>query len=1007
MGYILGLDLGSNSLGWACINKKNKRILGMGSRIFKEGVNKDSKGKEVSKNEARRLARQSRRQYFRKKQRKNMLIEILQKHGMFPESNGAIDDFFMLNPYSLRKKGLDKKLSKLEIGRIMFHINQRRGFKSSRKSDPEKKEKSILHASTTELQKAINLSKCRTLGEYFEDAKRKMERVRDNYTLRKMYEEELNLIWKKQKKFYKDLSEELINKIESIIFYQRPLKSVSAFIGKCSLEEDKKRCRKDSLEAQEFRILEQVNRLKYFDEEGVEQQFSKKTGETFTENIQIMRDKLIDGLKVNKELKFEKIKKMLELPKHCTFNLEKGEKEKKLIGNRTGYEFTRVFGKKWHNFSTKKKEKVYQVFTMADDAEWLEKYAMENWELTHDKAKIMSTKLRLEQGYMHHSKKAIIKLNPFLNDACSYADAVVEAGYSIGQKYENIETQLKKLRNPIVLKTLYEMLRLLKQVSKVFGKPEKVKVELARELKLSSKKRNEIRFENFERQKINEEIRSKLQEMNVKPTGEALLRYKLWKECKEKCPYTGKEISFAALFSESPEFQIEHIIPKERSLDDSFMNKTLCHEKENRSKGNQTPYEAYHGTEQYDQILKQIRILPYPKRKKFTQKEVDDNFISRQLNDTAYISREAFSLLKSLGYSVSITKGQATAELRYLWGLNSLLKKDTSFPNVKNRDDHRHHAIDAAVVAMTDDHILYKLSAYNKYSRKADEKTFSSPWVAFREDLKPFIKRLLVSHQLNNRTRGALHEETFYGETGRQNKKGEPLYAVRKPLEQLTPAMIDKIIDPVVKELIKNHLRSLGIDPDEKKFKIPTNAFKEHTIYMKSNSKKRVPIKKVRIEQVKNKVLKISKLNKTAVEPGNNHHIVIFQEKDKKGKIKQKGEICTLFEAAHRATKKKPIIQRNLENYKNFICSLAENELVLLDIDEKDINWKKPDYEKVSKHLYRVQKISDVITFRHHLVAVLKDENNEEPGILSKSPTTFRGIKVKMDRLGRISKAND
>ena len=104
---------------------------------------------------------------------------------------------------------------------------------------------------------------------------------------------------------------------------------------------------------------------------------------------------------------------------------------------------------------------------------------------------------------------------------------------------------------------------------------------------------------------------------------------------------------------------------------------------------------------------------------------------------------------------------------------------------------------------------------------------------------------------------------------------------MRKPLEQLTPAMIDKIIDPVVKELIKNHLRSLGIDPDEKKFKIPTNAFKEHTIYMKSNSKKRVPIKKVRIEQVKNKVLKISKLNKTAVEPGNNHHIVIFQEKDK------------------------------------------------------------------------------------------------------------------------------
>lgn len=200
MDHILGLDLGSNSIGWACIDKKNKRILGMGSRVFKEGVNKDSKGKEVSKNEARRLARQSRRQYDRKKLRKDMLIEILQKHGMFPDSNGAIDDFFMLDPYSLRKDGLDKKLSKLEIGRVMFHINQRRGFKSSRKSEPEKKGKSILYASTTELQKAIDESKCRTLGEYFEGEKRKMERIRNNYTLRKMYEEELNLIWKKQVK---------------------------------------------------------------------------------------------------------------------------------------------------------------------------------------------------------------------------------------------------------------------------------------------------------------------------------------------------------------------------------------------------------------------------------------------------------------------------------------------------------------------------------------------------------------------------------------------------------------------------------------------------------------------------------------------------------------------------------------------------------------------------------------------------------------------------------------
>jgi len=1004
MIYTLGLDLGANSIGWACIDKKSNKITGLGVRVFKEGVARDNKGKEVSKNQARRLARQARRQNERRKQRKDLLIKCLRENNMFPLKESEEENFFKLDPYGLRSDGLYKKLSRFEIGRVLFHLNQRRGFLSSRKSSKEKKETGKMALAITELQKEIEEKECRTLGEYFSRLSRGKDRIRDRYTLRKMYEDELELLWQQQKGFHADLKDELKERLKKIIFYQRPLKSVAKFIGNCSLEPDKKRCRKDSLEAQEFRILEQINRLRYFDDDGVEQKFTQSEAEPLSGHRIEQRDALLQQLGVKKELSFKQIRKLLQLSADSTFNLEEGGKDK-VIGNRTGYAFSRVFGKNWLGFSGEEKERIYQTVIAADDEKWLEEYAVSRWKLERDKAQILSSKLRFEQGYMRLSKKAIRKLLPFLREGWGYSDSLVKAGYKTGQNYRSVEEQLKNLRNPIVLKALYELLRIVRNITREFGKPDAVKVELARELKLPAKKRRQIQLENRKREKNNQEICARLVEMGVHPSSEALLRYKLWEECNHKCPYTGKEISFAALFSANPEFQIEHIIPRNRSLDNSFMNKTLCHVEANKRKRDKTPYEAFHGTAQYDEILQRIKSLhfPYPKQRRFAQKEISDDFISRQLNDTAYISREAKTLLQSLGYSVTVGKGQSTAELRYLWGLNSLHRKDSGLPDVKNREDHRHHAIDAAVVAMTDAPMLRRLSFYNQYAIRTSDRMPSSPhgWKNFREALGPFVKRILVSHQITKRARGALHEETFYGVTGRRNKHKRPLYAVRKPLNELTAPMIDRIIDPVVKEIVKDHLRFLGVDTDTPSFKIPSTAFKE-CLYMKTNSNKKIPIKKVRIQKASNKMFLLTKLNKTAVEPGNNHHMVIFREKGK-----QKGQVCTLFEAARRAKKGEPIIKRNLGEGKEFMCSLSENEMVLSGIDEADVDWKNPDHDALSPCLFRVQKISDKITLRHHLVARLKDDAGRAPGLSEHLPGAFKGFKVRIDRIGRIAKAHD
>ncbi len=242
MTITLGLDLGPNSIGWACIDTNNEKILGLGNRIFQEGVSNYNQGKEASKNESRRLARQSRRQYARKAQRKDKLKNILRLLGMFPEKQEGEQDFFepdRENPsntiYRLRKKGLDEKLTKLEFGRVLYHLNQRRGFKSSLKSGQAKDDNKIIE-STNELEKKMAETNSRTLGEYLAHKNPIEERLRGRYTLRAMYVQEFDMLWENQKRYYPELTDAIKKNLkEETIFHQRPLKSVSHLIGKCSL----------------------------------------------------------------------------------------------------------------------------------------------------------------------------------------------------------------------------------------------------------------------------------------------------------------------------------------------------------------------------------------------------------------------------------------------------------------------------------------------------------------------------------------------------------------------------------------------------------------------------------------------------------------------------------------------------------------------------------------------------------------------------------------------------
>lgn len=1018
MGTILGLDLGPHSIGWALINPDIKEIISTGVRIFEEGINR-SGGREKSKNAARRSARQSRRMNARSKARRNKLVYILTELGMYPENGMDTTNYFKENPYSLRTRGLDEKLSLFELGRVLYHLNQRRGFKSNRKTDKES-EKGVLFKGNDdktgidETSQGMQAGGFRTLGEYLNSLDPHLARQRNRYTLRSMYIDEFNKLWDKQSEYQPEiLTVDSKADIFKTIFFQRRLKSQKGLVRNCTFEPNKKVSPKSSPVYQYFRILEQCSRIRITDGERIDTPLTVDEHKT-----------LVNELSHRDSLKIERIIKLLGLSETAHINLQSLDK---LKGNTTNYQFSRVFGKStWQSFTPERQYEIWHTIHFyndpPDDKNWLENHAHRKWGLDDKTAKKLY-KVKLEPDYGRLSNKAMLKVIPYFEQVLdengrfiTYDKAVKAAGYHHSQVNQNDGAAQRlpipdNLRNPIVQKALFELRTVVNEIINKYGKANEIRVELARDTKLPKWKRNGLLKLNRQREQKAIEIKKRLIEDRIitDPKRDDIIKYLLWEECNQTCPYTGKHISLSALFSS--EFEIEHIIPYSRSLDDSQANKTLCYWKENQIKHNQTPWESYgHDTKRFEEIM--VRVFNFQnvqqavritneigmvknrnnfKYKKFQLKKIPDDFIARQLVDTAYISREVSKYLTKISDKVYVTPGRVTGTLRYLWGLNQILSGDV---DIKQREDHRHHAVDALVIAATTHSFVNTMSRYHSYDRKPGRERFPMPWSTFSDGANRMVNNVLVSHRVKDRPRGQLHEETNYGQITLPN--GEKSYVVRKPLTALTANQIRHIVDPVIRQVILNRLNEIDVDTNDK-FKIPKEAFL--TPLYPPGSKN--PLKKVRVAVTTKEMLQLYPNRKLFVEYGSNHHVEIFENKDGK----RIGRFISLFEAVQRHKNGLPLIDISHPNGLKFIMSLSINEMILMDVNENDIDWNDPpSAEALGTQLYRVQKMTTTgtITFRHHTVSL----TDSPIGLVFKTPNTLRGIKVLIDSTGTIGPTN-
>jgi CRISPR-associated endonuclease Csn1 len=493
-----------------------------------------------------------------------------------------------------------------------------------------------------------------------------------------------------------------------------------------------------------------------------------------------------------------------------------------------------------------------------------------------------------------------------------------------------------------------------------------------------------------QRERERDAAAERIREYGYKVTRDAIDRYLLWTEQNENCVYSGAQIGVPQLLS--GEVDIDHILPRGRSLDNSQMNKVVAFRTENAQKGDRTPYEwlAKSNPEKYEQVLQRARRLPYPKLRRFYQESVElEDFFARQLVDTTYITTQVHQYVRCLGADVLCIRGQHTAELRRHWGLNTVLRHDLL--DLKNRDDHRHHAVDAIVIVLTSRSRLQQLARiYREGGTETTGEILPEPWEDFRGDVDRAVNGVHVSHRVRRKVAGALHKDTIYGRAGDSGK-----FVHRKLLEELTPPMVPQIRDRVVRELVTQRLREHGIEPGRGGGKIPAETW---TDPLWLNREKRVPIRRVRLV-IPSESIRPIRDGRAYVQPGNTHHICCFETADAQGQPTLEPVFVSMLDAAERVKRREPLVQRVHPTNPDarFAFSLAGNEMLMLTHDGVEDLYRFDTAASTSGQMW----------FRHHTFA---GRSTDKSGRISKKPSTLCACnprKVTVDPLGRIRWAND
>ena len=825
MTYRMALDIGANSIGWTLLTLSPEGspigILNIGVRVFPDGRDPQTLASLAAE---RRLARGMRRRRDRYVRRRTVLLNTLTRLNLMPEDQASRTSLATLDPYALRQEALTRRLEPFELGRAIFHLNQRRGFRSNRKTDRGNEDAGKIAPAAGRLNLEIERSGARTLGAWLHERHSRQQWVRarligagkhaayDFYPTRALIEQEFDTIWQAQSEWSPTLTPEMRETIRRIIFHQRDLKAPK--IGKCWLEPTCERAAKALPSTQAFRIAQDLAHLKL-----------QRTGEPDTSLTDEQRARLALRLNQGDDVTFKQIRKELALGPDISFNLESSANEKlnaadtaRRLAGRRG-----PLAKLWPTLTLSQQDQITNAIVNADtEAETIA--ALVSLGLPQPLAET-AEKITLPDGHAALSTTAILRVLPHLEAGLNYADAVIAAGYThhsddrdgviqpslpyygevlasrlgtgSGEPADPIETRFGKAPNPTVHVALNQLRQLVNALIQRHGHPTEIVVEVLRELNHSAFERKRIAKEQSDNKERRETWAREITEAGQRVNGRNLARMRLWTEqgCDPKervCPYTGDRISIARLFSD--EIEEDHLLPFAITLDDSFANRVLVMRSANRRKTNKTPHQAFHAGPEWSEIQQRASCLPASKAWRFAPDALErwrgenKDFLARHLTDSAYLARLARLYLRAIcdPDKVWCVPGRLTALLRDALGLNSqtVLGKGGAR---KERTDHRHHAIDALTIGLIDRALLNRVSRAAGLAHAGGRRLLGDigePWPGFVQEAAAKIQAVAVSFKPDNAHSGKLHNDTAYGSIPAHGPK-DPNVRHRVPIGSL------------------------------------------------------------------------------------------------------------------------------------------------------------------------------------------------------------------------------
>lgn len=1058
MDYRLALDMGTNSIGWAVIRLNRgvpAELIRIGSRIFPDGRHPKTGDSLASQ---RRLPRSQRRGRDRFLQRQRAFLKYLKKFGLFPAEEAQAKALQKLCPYTLRATGLDQPLTAYELGRALFHLNQRRGFKSNRKADAGDGESGKIKSAIKAFREELGAT-ARTAGELlyqrFQNGEGTRARLRgqgakasyDFYISRDMIAEEFDTLWHAQRPHHPELlSDEAHRVLRSILLEQRPLKNPP--VGKCTLVPNEARSPRALPSAQRLRYTQEVNHLRVLPlDDVVDRPLARAE-----------RDAALAVLEGKEKVKYADLRRAIfgkENAQAFVFTIEQSSLGRSVLaGNTTSYRLSRpkAFGKAWLSLTAGEQEAVVEKLLEEEDEHALLAWLTENFRLSEANARNIAN-TRLEDGHQRLGRTATARVLDALTtgwnrgrDApLTYDKAVRAAGFSdhrildpdtllprlpfygelIGHHCQEIPSSgdpdvktYGRITNPTVHIALNQLRKLVNALIKKYGHPTEIHLELARELKLSRQQKVERNKQNRENRERNAALNDELRKLGQKPNAENRLRLKLFQELgplNHRCIYSGELIKPSRLFTN--DYQVDHILPFSKTLDDGYNNKVLVTRQANADKGNRGLYELASQVPGYDweSIVQRAQVLPYHKRKRFTETALQDwsarfgefekdgqGFLQRQLTDTAYLARVARQYLAAIcpGNKIVCLPGNLTALLRGKWGLNTIISPD----NRKNRHDHRHHAIDAAVIGVIDRAMLQKMASRAARAENAHPDNLLKgihddlPWHTYRDELDTLAGRMLVSHKIDHNPQAQLHNDTAYGIVEGPDDKG--VYLVRHSVLLTSlkkPDDIDSLENRRLQAKLKQSTAGLsGKDFTEQLVKLA--------------ARRDIPRKVVKLERLSGITVP---LKGTALSPDPDRRPAVpakFYKGDSNycyeifiaANGKWDGQIISSFMANQKRYQE---FMRDIKQFRR--TAFCGKPLVMRLIADDCIQLTGPEGEK----LWRVQKLSEgIITLcppQEANVDARNRDKNDSFRYIYKSPSSLQQASaqpVRVDVLGRVSK---